>query len=391
MGCLYSAKTSLSRREWITAAAGLAAVPAAGSAPTAPVAIERCPDYGSELLPAMERLFDRIGGLGRLVQGKTVALKVNMTGGADQRLAHYTAEDTYWTHPALTGVVVHLMGRAGARRIRVIESFATGADPLEEHMLMAGWEPNDILRAAPKVEIENTGFLGYGKSYSRLKVPGGGYVYPAFDLNHSYEDCDVFVSIAKLKEHATAGVTIAMKNLFGIAPPTIYGNGAGVDEPALVPRGGRQMFHTGYRQPSRSAPPENDASTPREGGYRVPRIVVDLVAARPIDLSIVDGIWTMTTGEGPWIGTRFGGRAAQVKPGVLIAGTNPVCTDAVGTAVMGFDPMAERGSTPFEECDSTLKLAEDAGIGTRDLRRIEVAGAPIRDVAISFRGAARRS
>jgi uncharacterized protein (DUF362 family) len=151
------------------------------------------------------------------------------------------------------------------------------------------------------------------------------------------------------------------------------------------------MFHTGYRQPSRSAPPENDPSTPREGGYRVPRIVVDLVAARPIDLSIVDGIWTMTTGEGPWIGARFGGRAAQVKPGVLIAGRNPVCTDAVGTAVMGFDPMAERGSTPFEECDSTLKLAEEAGIGTRDLRRIEVAGAPIRDVAMSFRGAARRS
>jgi uncharacterized protein (DUF362 family) len=391
MRCSYSAGKTLNRRQWMTAAAGLAAARPARSAPTAPVAIERCPDYGSDLLPAMERLFDRIGGLGRLVQGKTVALKVNMTGGADQRLAHYTAEDTYWTHPALIAVVVHLMGRAGAKRVRVIESFAVGADPLEEHMLIAGWEPTDILRAAPKVEIENTGFLGYGKRYSRLNVPGGGYIFPAFDLNHSYEDCDVFVSIAKLKEHATAGVTIAMKNLFGIAPPTIYGNAAGVDEPALVPRGGRQMFHTGYRQPSRSAPPEHDPSTPREGGYRVPRIVVDLVAARPIHLSIVDAIWTMTTGEGPWINARHGGRAAQVKPGVLIAGTNPVCTDAVGMAVMGFDPMAERGSTPFEECDSTLKLAEDIGIGTRDLRRIEVAGAPIHEVAISFRGAARRS
>jgi hypothetical protein len=29
-------------------------------------------------------------------------------------------------------------------------------------------------------------------------VPYGGYVFPAFDLNHSYEDCDVFVSLAKM-------------------------------------------------------------------------------------------------------------------------------------------------------------------------------------------------
>ena len=53
-------------------------------------------------------------------------------------------------------------------------------------------------------------------------------------------------------------------------------------------------------------------------------------------------------------------------------------------ALMGFDPMAERGTPPFEECDSTLRLAEEAGIGTRDLKRIEVAGTPIREAVFDF-------
>ena len=52
----------------------------------------------------------------------------------------------------------------------------------------------------------------------RLPVPHGGHVFKAFDLNHSYQDCDVFVSLAKMKQHATAGITLSMKNCFGITP-----------------------------------------------------------------------------------------------------------------------------------------------------------------------------
>jgi hypothetical protein len=183
----------------------------------------------------------------------------------------------------------------------------------------------------------------------------------------------------------TTGITLAMKNSFGITPATIYGEGAGVDEPAVIPHGGRSMLHRGHRQPSRSAPPENDPTTPREDGYRVPRIVADLVAARPIHLSIVDGIETMTTGEGPWIAWGRERRIHRVKPGLLIVGANPVTTDAVGGAVMGFDPMADRGTAPFETCDSTLKLAEQHGVGTRDLKNIEVIGVPIKDALFPFR------
>lgn len=372
----------MTRRQWIyTAAAGMAAPMARADAPTSPVAVQRCRTYEpKELLPVMSKMFDQLGGLGRLVSGKTVAIKINLTGSPTYRVGHLRLEDTHYTHPHVIAAAAQLMAKAGARRIRVLESPWATADPIEEYILRANWEPRDILGAAPRVEFENTNFLGKAKTYSRMKVPFGGYVFPAFDLNHSYADCDVFVSIAKMKEHATAGITLAMKNCFGLTPCTIYGTGAGVDEPSLVPKGGRTMVHSGNRQPSKSAPPEKDPKSPRQDTWRVPRTVVDLCSARPIHLSIVEGIKTMTGGEGPWINEELLG----VAPGVIVAGLNPVTTDAICMSLMGFDPMADRGTPPFERCDSTLKLAEEAGLGTRDLKRIEVIGS--REVAFDFAG-----
>jgi hypothetical protein len=97
----------------------------------------------------------------------------------------------------------------------------------------------------------------------------------------------------------------------------------------------------------------------------------------------------MTGGEGPWIREDL----QPAAPGLLVAGTNPVNTDAVTMALMGFDPMADRGTPPFERCDSTLRLAEDAGVGTRDLSRIEVtgvAGVTIADARFDFAGIRKR-
>jgi uncharacterized protein (DUF362 family) len=384
MMCRYS------RRKWLSTTAGAltgAVLARAAQAPTAPVAVSRCRTYDpNELLPALQTMFDQLGGLGRLVKGKTVAIKINLTGAPSYRLGHLPLEDTHYTNQHVIAAAVHLMGKAGARRIRLLESPWSTADPVEEYILQANWEPNDILRAAANVEFENTNYLGRSKKYSRMTVPYGGYIYPGFDLNHSYEDCDVFVSIAKMKEHATAGITLSMKNCFGLTPATIYGTGAGIDEPSILPKGGRGMVHGGDRQPSKSAPAERDPSTPRVDTYRVPRTVVDLISARPIHLAIVEGIKTMTGGEGPWVG----GDLRPAAPGLLIAGTNPVTTDAVSMALMGFDPMAERGTPPFEVCDSTLKLAEDAGVGTRDLKRIEVIGTPIAQAVYDFAGERKR-
>lgn len=371
-----------SRRHWLKiagAALGGSLVRRAHAAPSQPVAVARSTSYGPELLPTLEKMFDQLGGLGRMVKGKTVAIKINLTGSPSNRLGYLACEDTHYTHPRVIAATVHLMSKAGARRIRLLESPWSSADPIEEYILQANWEPRDILGAGEQVEFENTNFLGNAKKYARLKVPFGGYVFPAFDLNHSYNDCDAFVSIAKMKEHATAGITLSMKNCFGITPVTIYGDGAGIHEPSILPKGGRSIVHAGDRQPSKSAPSELHPDSPRIDTYRVPRTVVDLVAARPIDLAIVDGIKTMAGGEGPWIDGSIG-----VSPGILIAGTNCVNTDAVSMAAMGFDPMATRGTPPFEVCDSTLELAEKAGLGTRDLRQIEIAGTPVKEVVFDF-------
>jgi len=376
------------RREWLAKTASIfsgaciagASAGHAAAAPTAPVAVAKCRTYGSELLPTLARMFDQLGGLGRIAKGKTVGIKINLTGSPGYRVGYLPLGDTHYTSPQVIAAVTHLMGRAGARRIRLLESCWSTADPVEEYLLQAGWEPRDILSAAPNVEFENTNWLGRKTRYSRLAVPHGGYIFPAYDLNHSYEDCDVFVSLTKLKEHATAGITLSMKNCFGITPATIYGAGAGLDEPSELPKGGRTMMHSGFRQPPRSAPQEKDQKSPRQDGYRVPRIVVDLVSARPIDLAIVEGIKTITGAEGPWILRGV----APVSPGVVVAGTNPVTTDAVCMSLMGYDPLADRGAPPFETCDSTLRLAEEVGIGTRDLSRIEVVGTPIKEAIFDF-------
>jgi uncharacterized protein (DUF362 family) len=234
--------------------------------------------------------------------------------------------------------------------------------------------------AAPAIEFENTNNLGKGRRYSRLKVPGRASMYPAYDLNHAYEDTDVFVSMAKLKNHETCGVTLSLKNIFGITPASIYGDDAGESGPNESPEQGRgECLHFAKRAISKSAPQELNAAPSRDPGFRVPRIVVDLAAARPIDLAIIDGIDSVAGGEGPWVG-----ELRPVHPGLLIAGTNPVATDAVATAAMGYDPGADRGRPPFLRCDSTLKLAEAAGLGTTDLSRIDVRGVPLKDAVFRF-------
>ncbi len=350
-------------------------------APTAPVAVAKCDTYGPAVMASLETMFDQIGGLKKLVYGKTVAMKVNVTGDFSTRYRGMNQGVTYWVHPDVVSATVHLIGKAGAKRIRIVES-PTGsmASTLEEFLTGAGWKISDLTRAATGVEFENTNFPGKSGKYTRLWVPGGGLMFKAYDVNTAYQDCDVFVSVAKLKEHSAAGVTMAMKNLFGVPPTTIYGAKAGIDEPSKQPGGGRSMLHVGDRQPSKSALSEIDPTTPRDQGYRVPRVTADLVAARPIHLSVIDGIDTVAGGEGPWVKEM-----RPVHAGLLIAGMNPVTTDAVGTALMGFDPMADRGTPPFENRDSTLKLAEHLGIGTRDLSRIEVIGVPIRKGKVDFR------
>jgi hypothetical protein len=172
---------------------------------------------------------------------------------------------------------------------------------------------------------------------------------------------------------------MSMKNNFGNTPCSLYGSDCGPsgNENPTKERG--DVLHAGKVKAPSGVDAELHPDSPRDPGYRVPRILVDQVGIRPIDLAIVDGVETVRGGEGPWLKGLD-----PMKPGVIIVGRNPVCTDAVGMAVMSYDTRADRGQSCFIRGDNSLKLAEAVGIGTADLSRIEVAGLSIAEARIDF-------
>jgi uncharacterized protein (DUF362 family) len=216
-----------SRRRLLTtggAALGSLALGGIGSAKDAPastVAIARCRSYErGQIELTLRTLFDQIGGIGPLVKNKTVALKLNLTG-QPQRFP-IDPQLPYRTEPGTVLATAQLIARAGARRIRIIETFFPAG---QEMSLWARYQLDidAINNVGCKVEWENAQNLGYGKQYVRMKVPSDPYVFPAYHLNHSFADCDVFVSMSKLKNHWVGGVTMALKNNFGITPCSLYG------------------------------------------------------------------------------------------------------------------------------------------------------------------------
>jgi hypothetical protein len=175
----------MTRREWlaiISAAPLLKAAPGA-EPPAAPVSIARCASYDEDVTAKLATLFDQLGGIGGLVRNKTVTVKLNMTGDPGIRFQGQAPGVTHYAHPKLVGATAYLLGRAGARRIRFVESPWASAGPLEDVMLDAGWNVRALQSAAAGVEFENTNALGKSKAYSRFKVPGSPYMFSAYDLN----------------------------------------------------------------------------------------------------------------------------------------------------------------------------------------------------------------
>jgi uncharacterized protein (DUF362 family) len=369
-----------SRRDFIRRSAAFAALASASSPfaanlspdirSNARVAIVGCKTYGVEVKPALKQCFDLIGGIQTLVRNKTVTIKLNLTGTNFSPYLGRPVGETYMTHPATVMALTSLLVDAGAKRIRYVESTQSKSS-LETSLELAEWDVK-ALKALGNVIFENTRNLGSSKSYSHFKVPTGGLMFSSLDLNKSYEETDVMVSLAKLKNHATAGVTLSMKNCFGLTPNTLYGGQAGSEDATE----GRGPLHSmsGFEQIKL---PGLKPNLPyRDPFTRVPRIIVDICAARPINLAIIDGITAMNHGEGPW--TEQAGNIKVTTPGILIAGLNPVSTDAVATAVMGYDnPRAPKGVHPFDICDNHLLMAEEAGLGTADLSKIDVRGMSI--------------
>ncbi len=368
----------LTERSQGTARAASPAADKSSTAPSSPVAIQRCESFEPQVFrKKLDAALDLLGGIGGLVRGKTVTIKINLTGMSWDPCCGLPAQETYITHPSTLAALCAAVSDAGAQRIIVIENYYRN-EPPEKILAAAGWDIAAIQSAGGhKVTFEDIRNRGSWPAYSRFKVPWGGFIYPAFDLNQRFEKTDVLISLSKLKQHACAGVTMTIKNMFGSTPCSLYGNEA-PNENALQHR--TSMFHSGRKHPPAGVPDELKHGLPNAAEVRVPRIVADIYGARPVDLTIVDGVRTLAGGEGSWNrGIRM------LEPKVLLAGRNGVCTDAVCTAVMGFDPQAPDSKPPFPG-HNYLNLLASVGMGTNDLSRIEVLGLPLKEAVCPFAG-----
>ncbi len=339
------------------------------TAPSLPVAIQRCESYEPKLIrQRMDRALDLIGGIGNLVRNKTVTIKLNLTGGMAGLLGGQPPHLTYHVHPHAVAALCAAVHDAGARRIIIVESQYSLSSP-EEVLSGGGWDVPAIKSAGgQRVTFEDTRNRGRWPAYSRLKVPWGGFAFPAFDVNQRYEKTDVFISLGKMKNHAAAGVTLTVKNLFGIAPTSLYGNEAPKEDTTSY-RGA--ILHDGTKTVSSGVPAEIGRQKGVKMTDRVPRVTADLLGARPVDLAVIDGVETCRGGEGPWIEG-----VEPIQPRLLLAGRNAVCTDAVGAAVMGYDPKAKHGQSPFPG-ENHLQLLDSVGVGSNDAKRIDIVGLPL--------------
>lgn len=106
----------------------------------------------------------------------------------------------------------------------------------------------------------------------------------------------VLISAPVLKVHSFAGVTLAMKNMMGLAPPEHYQNGG---------RWKKAFFHKSMH-----------------------RSVFELNLYRVPDLSIIDA----TVGMAEY---HLGGRTCEPPVNRIVAGFDPVAVDARGAGLLG--------------------------------------------------------
>jgi uncharacterized protein (DUF362 family) len=317
----------------------------------AKVAIARAATYDPALVRAQaEALLDSLGGIGDVVQpGDKVVVKVNLVGGAAGNTPPpgTTAPESYVTHPAVARAVCELLRDAGARDIFVADSVWAWSD-------FEAWGYPAMLKDAGAVLIDLNQTEPY-KDYATIPVGENWFIYENFRVNRLLEEADALISVTKMKCHYLLGITQSMKNLIGLAPYQFYELKAG------------DGYRTGFHGK------ESETRT------RLPRVVMDLNRARPVNLSLIDGIKTVDGSEGPWNGNLH-----AKSPGILIGGKNPVAADSIAVAAMGFDPEAEYPNPPFLRAENHLNLASQLGLGSNRLEDIEIVGAGLDEVKMKF-------
>jgi uncharacterized protein (DUF362 family) len=311
------------------------------------VAVTQGDNYESTFIRnRVEHLFDSLGGISDVVQpGDKVGIKINLTGGSgwanNANLDGVDIRECVWTHPEVLRAVGELLIDSGvsANDIYIVE--ALWDDPC--YYDYGYYDVQQYLGA----QVVNLNVPAPYPAFITRSTGSDYFFYQSFIQNQILEDIDVFVSIPKMKQHATAGVTHSMKNLVGITPLEFY-------QRASQP-GDRSWLHS-------------------EGGeepwYHLPRSIIDLNMSRPIHLAVIDGIKNAVGGEGPWNPTF-----EPHEDHYLLAGKNSVSTDSVCSYIMGNDPEPPQLLRPDGTyCDNHLYLAAQKGLGTNIMSEIQLVG-----------------
>ena len=244
------------------------------------VFIGKASTYKKNLRDVIVRGFYELGISPAEIKGKKVLLKPNLVE-THVESAHIN------THPLVVRAAIEAFLSLGARTVVVGEGPGHRQDVwqiLEE----SGLGPILHEDRIPFTNLnEQTGFSvtnrGQWTALTKLTFPG------------VFRDVDWIVSMPKLKTHHWAGVTLSMKNLFGVMPGLYYGWPKNV------------LHHQGIHQS-----------------------ILDITATLKPHFSIVDGIVGME-GDGPIMGT-------PKSMGVLVMGRNLPAVDATCARLMGIDP-----------------------------------------------------
>jgi uncharacterized protein (DUF362 family) len=241
------------------------------------VAILKADTYDGRLTATV---VDGIRACGLNVSGRRVLLKPNMVEFDPRGLVN--------TDPRLIGAAIEAFRRLGAREVVVGEGPGHHRDT--EHLLRASGLAAVLSQLETRyVDLNEDAVRAVGLESTFTKL--GRLYFPETVL-----DADLLVSMPKLKTHHWAGVTLSMKNLFGVVPSAVYG----------WPK--NALHYAGI----------NESILDINSTLSLPRF------------AIVDGIVGME-GNGP-----IQGQAKQC--GVLIFGEDLVAVDATAARVMRIEP-----------------------------------------------------
>ena len=214
------------------------------------------------------------------VRGKTVVLKPN--------LVDYLPGDAINAHPTLVLAAVEAFRRLGAKSVVIAEGPGHQRDT-QLVLCQSGYEESLRCEKIRFVDLNRDELI---RTPLRASYTGMKDLW----LPRTVLDADFLVSMPKIKTHHWSGVTLAMKNMFGIVPGARYG-------------WPKNILHWKGIQES----------------------ILDLCATVPIHFVIADGIIAME-GNGPLNGTS--------RPlGKIVLADDPVAADSTCARLMGFDPL----------------------------------------------------